>query len=169
MDDTYVERQFFRKGFTVSSLTLEAAPVPKPDAVDHGVFNTVMKWDITRVRSCLEHEYGLPQEYLKAVEQEWKKYIVLLAIYPERGFPMSAPVDQFAHEHLLDTHNMQALCEEIAPGRVMHHEPTIGEEEKQALLPLYHSDTIPMMEMHFGEASLIFWPRDRCVCRYNLK
>lgn len=137
-----------------------------PAGIEQRTFELIMGWDMLRVKQKLINERGVTAKYADQAEREWKKYVVMALVHPGIEFPMGEPVDEIAHEHLLDTRNFRAFCNAIHPGLRIDHQPTVDEQERTELLPEYHSVTIPVMEHLFGEINQEFWPRERCVCKW---
>lgn len=128
----------------------------------------IQSWDLSFVKRLLVEKYGMTDQYVESLESQYKKYVIMLALNPHTLFPMSAPVDEFAHMHISCTRDYMAFCNSIKEGYFIHHDPTVTDEERSALLPEYRERTIPTIQRIFGEIDLQFWPENKCVCRYNL-
>src|SRR5271167_499441 len=65
------------------------------------------------------------------LEKEYRQFIYLIATNPDRlVIPWSQPLDDFWHEHILDTAKYAADCQNVL-GKFIHHNPNV---------PKYSSD-----------------------------
>ena len=141
--------------------TVLPTPTRATSAVQHQIA-AVEKWDMAQEKRYMVNKFGITPERADRLETEFKRYLVLCAIHND-SFPISKPVDEIWHVALLD-HVKYAGLEESA-GRRFIHRMTLSAEDDQALLPLYHSRTLPRYMAEFGEsANEELWPRDHCVC-----
>lgn len=82
-----------------------------------------------------EDGYGWSTAYADAMEQAYKRYLILHAKYPEMTLAPEQDIDRFWHMHILDTRKYAADCEATF-GRFLHHFPYLGlrgEEDAKAL------------------------------------
>ncbi len=138
-----------------------------PVGMDKNVFAGIMSTDMSDVRGHIKDKEGLAESYLILLEIEWKKYLCMIYLNKGKKFPMSAPVDHFAHAHISHTRSYHDFCSNVMGGYV-HHTPTKNEEERNALLPSYLLSTIPIMEKLFGVVDESIWDRKVCVCTYDI-
>ena len=88
--------------------------------------------------------YGWTSEHTDLIERAYRRFLILLAKYPQLQIAPTRDIDAFWHAHILDTRKYAADCERIFGGFV-HHYPYLGlldDEEKakqagQALRALF--------------------------------
>jgi hypothetical protein len=98
--------------------------------------------------------YGWSAEHAEHMAQQYKRYLVLLAKYPEATLAPEQDIDRFWHLHILDTRKYAADCEEIF-GEFLHHFPYLGlrgEEDAKALDEAFARMQALMAE-EFGEGA----------------
>lgn len=112
--------------------------------------------------TCDKDEYRWSREHADRIEVAYKRFLVLMAKYPERSIAPTRDIDTFWHAHILDTRKYAADCQRVF-GEFVHHYPYIGlhddEEDQQA-----HADAgAAMNELYtaeFGEEL----PDDAAFC-----
>lgn len=75
----------------------------------------------------------MTSEQCNFAEQEYKKFLTLKKLYPEKDLVPNKAVDEFWHAHILDTVSYQKDCKKVF-GYFLHHFPYFGiygEEDKQ--------------------------------------
>ena len=107
-------------------------------------------WNLTPVRERLIQTDEIPSSVVNEMEKGYRQYLILLALNPDVKFPVSKPVDVFAHQHMLFTRDFENLHENVFAGMMIHHEPTINQKECDELTPLYNERTIPALHGIFG-------------------
>lgn len=123
-----------------------------------------------------EEGEGWSEEKADIVEIEYKKFLTLAKLFPNKELVPSKMVDKFWHQHILDTKSYYADCMCIF-GYFLHHYPYFGingEEDKQNLLEAF-DETQKFHEEIFGnEAVAVESSRcqghpchapTRCACR----
>jgi hypothetical protein len=97
---------------------------------------------------------GWARERTERVELEYRRYLVLLARYPEATIVPSSEVDKFWHAHILDTMKYAEDCDAVF-GCFLHHFPYFGmrDEEDAANLSRASEQTWRLYEREFGTAS----------------
>jgi hypothetical protein len=96
--------------------------------------------------------YGWSAEHAEHMAQQYKRYLMLLAKYPEATLAPEQDIDRFWHLHILDTRKYAADCDEIF-GEFLHHFPYLGlrgEEDAKALDEAFARMQALMAE-EFGE------------------
>src|ERR1700730_2351601 len=68
---------------------------------------------------------GWSKEDCNRAEEEYKKFLALKRAYPERDIVPNKMVDQFWHQHILDTVKYAEDCETVF-GYFVHHYPYFG-------------------------------------------
>jgi hypothetical protein len=65
------------------------------------------------------------------VEKEYKQFLYLIATNPNRTIvPWSQTLDDFWHEHILDTQKYETDCKKIF-GKFVHHDPHIVDSKQK--------------------------------------
>jgi hypothetical protein len=97
--------------------------------------------DLSSVRDAMVEKHGWVLERARAAQEEYVRFLTLLQMRP--GF-MLVPwldsegrddLDQFWHQHILDTAKYSADCNAVF-GRIVHHNPHVvrgSEEERKAV------------------------------------
>ena len=73
----------------------------------------------------VESGEGWSRAKADAVEQEYRRFLCLMTLYPDEDTAPPVDVDTFWHYHILDTMKYAADCEQ-ALGGFLHHYPYIG-------------------------------------------
>jgi len=82
-----------------------------------------------------EDGYGWTPEYAERMAQSYRRYLLLVAKYPEATLAPDQDTDRFWHLHILDTRKYAADCEAVF-GEFLHHFPYLGlrgEDDAKAL------------------------------------
>lgn len=87
----------------------------------------IERLDLTRIRWKLSSEDPTTwtTETLDAAEREYRRFLALKKAFPAREFVPTKLVDEFWHQHILDTAAYATDCESIF-GRFVHHYPYFG-------------------------------------------
>jgi len=72
-----------------------------------------------------EEGHGWSREYVDRMELAYKRFLTLLATYPEETLAPSKDVDKFWHGHILDTLKYAEDCDKVF-GYFLHHFPYFG-------------------------------------------
>lgn len=110
--------------------------------------------DFFMVRMKLQDDedgLGWSEEQALDAEVEYKKFLALKRIYPDKDIVPNKPIDDFWHQHILDTLKYSEDCEEIF-GYFLHHYPYFGirnEQDKQNLMDAFE-ETKLLYQRHFG-------------------
>jgi hypothetical protein len=68
---------------------------------------------------------GWTREFVERMELEYKRFLTLLAKYPDEPIAPGKEVDRFWHAHILDTQKYMEDCERVF-GSYLHHFPYFG-------------------------------------------
>jgi len=130
--------------------------------------------DFTMVKLKLqdkEEGYGWDAELSDHAEIEYKKFLALKRTYPEKDIVPNKLVDQFWHQHILDTQKYAEDCDCIF-GHFMHHFPYFGMKDEQDMQNLRDAfdETKELYSLHFdqkytGEAPKCTAPKCRTACK----
>jgi hypothetical protein len=111
----------------------------------HLSLSYIDKIDFTLIKTKMSNKVDgtdLTLEQIDIAESEYRNFLKLLVLYPEKEFVPSKLIDEFWHFHILDTRKYYSDCIQIF-GCVMHHYPYFGmngEDDKKNLEKCF-SDT----------------------------
>lgn len=138
----------------------------------------IERLDLSRIRWKLQSKDPATwtPEVLDHAEREYRRFLALKKLHPKREFVPTEIVDEFWHQHILDTAAYAADCAAIF-GRFLHHYPYFGMHDAQdaANLAEAFAQTESIYEATFGEAPPdTLWARCKdhachapssCACR----
>ncbi len=95
---------------------------------------------------------GWDDEQCDIVEREYRRYLILNLVFPERGMAPSKDVDTFWHYHILDTGAYESDCREHL-GFFLHHFPYLGLRGPEDVIALHEAglSTLASYRELFGE------------------
>jgi hypothetical protein len=88
----------------------------------------IVELDLDPIKVKLMHKEsgeGWTLEQASAVENEYRRYLYLMKIFPSEMAAPSMDVDTFWHYHILDTMKYVRDCEDVF-GYFLHHFPYVG-------------------------------------------
>ena len=146
------------------TLTLQTRPA-------RDLLNSI-DFDLAGVRRKLAHpEEGEGEpwspEKLDLAEQEYRRFMALCRAYPEEAIVPCQLVDQFWHQHILDTAAYRDDCDRVF-GHFYDHYPYFGLNgpEDAANLERAYDVTLDLYEGNFGPTPNGAWQsRDAGRCR----
>ncbi len=97
---------------------------------------------------------GWSREAVDRLEREYRRFLILVARYPEENIVPSREVDKFWHGHILDTAKYAEDCDS-AFGYFLHHFPYFGMRGEQDAAALQDAGrrTRELYEREFGETA----------------
>ncbi len=100
-----------------------------------------------------EEGYGWSRAQADRCEREYKRFLALLAKYPDEVIAPSKEVDKFWHGHILDTMKYAEDCRNVF-GYFLHHFPYFGlrDEEDAANLARAAATMRRLYRQEFGAA-----------------
>lgn len=91
------------------------------------------------------------------VELEYRRFLILNAIYPNKRIAPSPMVDEFWHQHIIDTAKYAEDCN-VCLGYFLHHQPCgSGGEEIEMLAAEATEETLELYKKHFPDGDLTYW------------
>lgn len=92
-------------------------------------------------------------EVLKSTEQQYRHFLVLHAMFPSDDLVPTKLIDEYWHQHILDTRKYAKDCEFLF-GEMLHHDPYFGinGEDDRLMNQKAFTWTQSLWEMVFGEA-----------------
>ena len=109
-----------------------------------------------------EEGKGWDFEYAKKVSTEYRKFLVLSLINPNKTIVPSTIIDDFWHLHILDTRKYQKDCEDSF-GKFLHHFPYFGmrgDNDEKNLINSWN-ETLNLYEKEFSNKADSFWIQSR--------
>lgn len=100
-----------------------------------------------------EEGKGWDQERADLAELWYRRFLVLNLKYPEKKVVPVADMDDFWHQHILDTRAYAADCERVF-GYFLHHYPYFGMQGDREELESSFDESIGLFEREFGESPL---------------
>lgn len=97
---------------------------------------------------------GWTRDTVDRLELEYRRFLALIAKYPDDVIAPDTEVDKFWHGHILDTMKYAQDCEQVF-GYFLHHFPYFGmrDEEDAASLADAAANTRRLYEQEFGVAA----------------
>ncbi len=89
------------------------------------------------------------QEECNATEIDYKRFLKLAVLFPEKELVPTSSVDEMWHAHILDTTKYHTMCDQIF-GHYLHHVPAYDEIEE--FHQIFFAETSALYKVTFGEA-----------------
>ena len=124
------------------------------------------EWDISKVSSRTRRRLKWSRAHGRAVEQEYRRFLGLLILNPEKEYGMAGDVDELWHDHILDTQNYLTMCRQVV-GAVVHHCPGDGQRPATGE-SAYDTGTYPDLARTYAGPVSRIWPKqgeDAAVAR----
>ncbi len=104
---------------------------PSREDLDAAI-SVISQIDLTPINTKLGHEDPQlwTQETLAETELNYRRFLALNAVYPGTSLSVNKLLDEYWHQHILDTRKYAADCETIF-GEFLHHYPYFGLEDEQ--------------------------------------
>ena len=112
--------------------------------------------DLERLRFKLIKEQpqsGWGGEKFDIALAEYKRFLILKVLHPEKSFSPTSLMDEIWHLHILDTKAYMIDCKSIF-NKYLHHSPSFGHyntEEQNSRLVNSRRNLEEMYSVHFGE------------------
>lgn len=116
---------------------------------------TVSQIDLTPINESLQYENPAQwtDECVARVEVLYRRFLALHLLYPSEIIVPNKLLDEYWHQHILDTQKYASDCETVF-GFYLHHDPYFGnkgEEDRRQNLEAFAA-TQRMWEEAFGES-----------------
>lgn len=95
--------------------------------------------------------------FAEAAITEYRRFCFLATTSPRPVTP-SEEVDEVWHMHMTYTRDYWDVWCANALGRKLHHDPTRGSLDDQALFREQYAATLALYETYFGAPDALFWP-----------
>lgn len=99
---------------------LEPLPLPKVPALDAGLWSRVAAMNLSPVADQLVQYQGWTTERVVSAEQRYRRFFYLKAVLPKGMASPTEEIDQFWHQHIINTQRYGCDCERVAE-RFLHH------------------------------------------------
>lgn len=121
------------------------------------LMDAAITFPMKNVLTRYAEEQKLDSGVVELHEQELKRYLILCALYPEGGWPMTATIDELWHTFIIFTREYHEFCHRL--GRFyIHHRPDTGGEDMVERGHM-HRRFRELYQTHFGtEPPAEIWP-----------
>lgn len=114
----------------------------------------VEKIDLTPISAKLQHEDPAmwTRETIAEAERTYRRFLALNLLYPTERIAVNKVIDEYWHQHILDTHKYAEDCDAVF-GYFLHHYPYFGlggEKDRRENLEAF-AVTRDIWEQAFGE------------------
>lgn len=114
----------------------------------------LFSWKLDAIRNRVAKRLGWSSSFSQKVENEYRRFIFMTIDGGGTKYGMAGPVDEFWHEHIVDTHDYLAMCTTLA-GKYIHHCPSSAEDSGPND---EYERTLRDLERLFGPVSKDVWP-----------
>lgn len=121
--------------------------------------SAIAEWDLTRVSRRAQRKLGWSNEYRDRVEEEYRRFLGLIALSPSTSYGMAGDVDHVWHEHILDTQDYFRMCKEVFSSLV-HHCPNDDGDPPDQGGSSYRDSTLPALRETYAMPADSIWPDD---------
>jgi len=91
-------------------------------------------------------------ESVRDVEEKYRRFLAIHLVHPGETFVPNKILDEYWHQHILDTHRYAQHCDELF-GSMLHHDPYFGLRDAAELkangAAFQHLKSL--WEIYFGE------------------
>jgi hypothetical protein len=120
-----------------------------------GTLLAIEALDLSAIRNRFQTKFKLQTSKAIQIELEYRKFLYLVSVSKGDEIGMGGLVDDFWHEHILDTIHYAKMCDEIF-GFFLHHVPTAIDVE-QTSNKLTISVTIDRLAKLFSSVNSEYW------------
>ena len=112
---------------------------------------------------CLSSEADMSKDECALAEREYRRFLTLKKLYPQKALVPNKLLDKFWHAHILDTISYHQDCQSLF-GKYLHHFPYFGIYGDDDMRDLKDSfeETKALYEKHFGKYPDILDNATRC-------
>ena len=110
---------------------MSTSGLPVEEAVTNALAK-VNQIDLSPINEKLQHENPVrwTDEALAQAETNYRRYLALNLLYPSETLSVNKDLDDYWHQHILDTRKYAADCETVF-GYFLHHYPYFGMQDGQ--------------------------------------
>ncbi len=119
------------------------------------VIDLLNRLDLSPIKAKLIHSKGWSIDYANEVEKWYKRFLLLCYKYSEDPVVVNNAIDEFWHNHILDTRKYMEDCNNIF-GYYIHHFPYFGMRGEQDAKDLENAfeETNRLYLSEFGETQM---------------
>jgi hypothetical protein len=158
---------------TKHRIIMETLTIAKKSTITEQILPEVQMLNFDRIKFKLLHKDSSivwTKEKAEFAETEYRRYLTLIKLYPNKGIVPSKIMDEFWHQHILDTQAYREDCQTIF-GRFIDHFPYFGiygTDDRQDLLDTFE-ETKALYKKRFGIELGEEEDQDpsKCKCRTN--
>ncbi len=121
--------------------------------VEHDLIkDRIASLDLEPIKFKLVKEQALTEDQVLILEKWYRRFLFLTFKHKEQPIVVSQAIDNFWHQHILDTRKYADDCR-AAFGEFLHHFPYFGlrGDEDQRALRLAYQTTLKFMRDEYGE------------------
>src|SRR5687767_11634252 len=89
------------------------------------LMDSINALDLSPIKAKLIHSKGWTSEYSTEVEKWYKRFLFLSHKYKGSAIVVNETIDEFWHNHILDTRKYFEDCDKVF-GNYLHHFPYFG-------------------------------------------
>lgn len=141
----------------MQSLGVTAAVEADLTAEMAGRLASLGDWDMSKISRRTRQRLRWSPAHGRAVEREYRRFLGLLMLNPEKEYGMAGEVDEIWHDHILDTRNYLTMCRQVV-GAVVHHCPGDGERTAKGD-SAYDKATYPDLARTYAGPVSRVWPK----------
>lgn len=142
----------------ISQGTIHMTPTKPRHKLDWERIKIALNWDLTKPKEFMVKREGKEPSYVEIVAKQYLRYLGIIAAYPADRFPVSEPVDEMWHTHILFTRDYRKMSDAVR-GEYINHDPVITDADRQPLMPYYHKGTLVRYRQLYGTAAPRYiWP-----------
>jgi hypothetical protein len=88
--------------------------------------DVLSSWDLSDVESRVKARMNWSDGYARDILAEYRKFMALIVLNPDKAYGMVEAVDEVWHQHLLDTRDYMTMCDAIVGGMIHHEQAPVG-------------------------------------------
>lgn len=117
---------------------------------------SLLRLDLEPVKFCLIKKKGWSLAKADKVSDLYLKFLMLIALYPDKSIVPTEAIDEMWHMHILDTRKYYDDCKNIF-GTFIHHFPYYGvrDMDDETSMRISFEETLRLFEKHFGKKPYI--------------
>lgn len=88
-------------------------------------------WDLSDASLRVQRRLGWSDAATAEAVFEYRKFMMMIALEPQRDYAMSEAIDEIWHQHILDTRDYGAMCEALVGGMIHHIQSPLDVAEER--------------------------------------
>jgi hypothetical protein len=121
-------------------------------ASDSQLKQSIESIDFSMIIKKMTHHQGWSHDDANEACRLYKNWLFLTLKYPDKKLPPSEDIDEFWHNHILDTIKYRADCDKLF-GKYIDHYPYVGIDGKSTMADGEYTfaDTQHLHQVEFGD------------------